>query len=741
MKRHVTMVGLFSVSMISALKGGAAMEVRIDPITRYVHLTYAVPREAPQEVIVRCTWSSPEKEEWKPARVYPLMSDTALRLSDDNQWHEWLEQGRVIERRAAGLKRTVVFNPYPEAQAEGSRLTGGVNGKVDIEFRVEIQTLEGETLSTQQARVQTDNSDVIYIEDWSKVMQQEAVVSGGGSGERKWSFRTGQDASAGVTFGNALYGKYTDDIPLPQLTYPLNLRGYYAIFFRNVGRAGSMRLRLSGDEWYDQLSCRHPGAEVFWRWARLDHQHLVLKQPHTYTGYAFGHIDYLRLVPLTDEQVRQLENQFTPPPDKIVAGYFEPYSWAFVEDVQETLQHRQPLAAFAQARVRIVDIQIGRFGAKKVYETRVADQLLASTIGDPIGGVVPKTSNVGRMQQFTNTLTAELRYARELGMKAHANFGATNCYPGTPLQGDISREHPEWTRNGWALRWELPQVQEHILRLYREALELGAPGISVDFCRYPEGIDKPETCTAVLRKLKSLRQEFAHARGEPVPLLIRFPAKGVRLWQNFDYPTWIKEGLVDYLCPSNIQARHLHFDIAPYVKAVRGTAVKLLPVVDGLDWGPVMPGMFLWRVKQLYDAGVHGIYIYQADGRVLNRPDDRRCVSLVVSRKGVDEWWKREAKERPSHSKGIYITPSHDGNRRYHKFERVRIWLEGVPLGAVEVYLDGKLINKFEGPPYLLGSEENDSDNLITPGEHLLRVRAKDGDGWLEQSFTIYGAG
>ncbi|MBI3922338.1 MAG: hypothetical protein HY318_13035, partial [Armatimonadetes bacterium] len=382
-----------------------------------------------------------------------------MRLTEDKQWREWMDRGRLIERRAAGLDRTVVFYPYPEAEDQG---------KVDVEFRIQIQSLAGKELSIQQVRVQADNSDVLYIEDWSKVFQREDVVSEAKAGERKWSFRTKLDASAGVTFGNALYGRYTDDLPLPQLTYPLNLRGWYAIFLRSVAHGGAMRLRLTGDERTDTLGSRHPGEEVFWRWGRMDRQQLVLKQPHYYTGYSLGHIDYLRLVPLAEEQMRQLEKEFDGKHDKLVAGYFEPYSWAFVDNVQETLQHREPLTSFADAGIKIVDIQLGRFGSQMNYETQVADQLLSSTTGDPIEGVVPTTPNVGKMQQFTNMLDAELRYARELRMIPHANFGATNCYPGTPMEGQIAKQHPEWVRNGWALRYEVPEVQQHILSLYRE---------------------------------------------------------------------------------------------------------------------------------------------------------------------------------------------------------------------------------------------------------------------------------
>lgn len=68
------------------------------------------------------------------------------------------------------------------------------------------------------------------------------------------------------------------------------------------------------------------------------------------------------------------------------------------------------------------------------------------------------------------------------------------------------------------------------------------------------------------------------------------------------------------------------------------------------------------------------------------------------------------------------------------------MWLEGIEMGEVELYLDGKLVNRYDGPPYLLGAEDRASDNVIPAKTEMeLLVRAKDGRGWLEQTFTVHG--
>ncbi len=721
---------LFSIvlSLVFAAVAAAA-DVSVDPVTRHFSISYPVPTGAPDTVSVNCSWSPADANDWKPARVTPFISETALALAPDTDWTDWAA-GRIVERGAAGLTRTLVFNPYPEAQPDG---------KVNADFRIVLRNADGAELASSVQHLQADNRDVVYLEDWSRVFQTTAIAKDADPGPGTWWARGGLDVGTSQTLGNDLIARPADaNTPLPQLSYPLDLKGAYAIFGCTLGQNGIL-LRLSGDERADSVGSPHDRQEVLWNWRTMDRQHLVLRGGHGYTGYSTAELDYIKLVPLSPELREKLDGQFGTA-NKIVAGYWEPYSWAFVENVQDTLQHRAVLTAFQEARIHLVDTQLGRFGMKNVFETRAGDQLLYSTIGDPVpGDPKPTTDNVGRMQQYTNTLDATLRYTRELGMQAVANFGASNCYPGTPLQGAFSKAHPDWMRSH-ALRFEVPEVRDYALSLYREALDAGAETLSIDYCRYPETIDVPETANTFMAALRALADEYGAKRGAPIAILTRFPGTGVRTFQNFDYARWAREGWVDYLCPGNIQGRHMHIDMKPYFDAVEGTRCVLLPALDGLEWGLPMPGPFLWRVKQLYDQGTAGVYIYQADGRVLGRPQDRRTMRLLASGDAVNKWWDDDTRLRPARSKGVYLSRSSGTDTKYQHYERLRIWTEGLPLGPMEILLDGNPVNTCSGPPYLVGTEDNDSDKVIPSGEHKLTVRVKDGDNWFEQSFTITGA-
>ena len=731
MRNTWSVMGLLIVALAAA---GAAQDVQVsvEPVTRYFHVSYPVPAGAPETVSVACEWTHAGSEAWQPARVMPLISETAMHLARPEQYGPWLK-GSVSERRAAGLTRTVVFNPYPDAQ---------IDGRVDALFRITLRTPEGEVLATCQTPLQADNSDVVYVEEWSGVFQHSGIMTGGAGQPQEtgpqWSWQTDMTPERDASRGNALFGESNGPQRLPLLSYPLDLRGPCAVFVRTIPSLGGIALRFTGEERSQRLFSSALFNEVLWQWRDLDRQHLVLEQLHAYTGPAASSIDYVKFVPLSPEVREGLDAQFSGETDKLVAGYWEPYSYAFSDVVSDNSWHRAYLSAYAEARVPIVDMQISRFGMQSVYETRAADQLLYATRGDPIGAVqAPETDNVGRMQQFTNTLEASLRAARDLGFSLHANFGATNCYPGSPLQGEFSKQHPDWMR-GSALRYEVPEVREYILSQYREALDIGARGLSLDFCRYPEGPDTLETCNAFMQALRALADEFAKP-GERIPILVRFPAHGVRRSELFDYAAWARQGWVDYLCPSNIQGRHLHADMTPYYAAVKGTACLVLPALDGLSWGQPFPGPFLWRAHQLYLEGAPGVYVYQADARVVADPYDRRTMRLLASSTDVARWWDEDARLRPQRSKGIYITGL-EQIQGYAGWHRLRAWVDGIPMGPIEFYLDDVLVNRCEGPPYLLGAENYESDKVIPPGEHTVRVRAQDGDGWLEESFRIVGA-
>ena len=214
---YVRSVLFWTATLVCSAGAQEIAGFEVDPISRNINIVYSVPADAPDPVTIVCSWSPPDKNEWKPADVMPLVSETAYNMTTSEQWNRWHTEGHILERRAAGLNRTAVFNPYPEAV---------VDGQIHVDFRVELRGPNDEALGAAQARIDVDNRNVRYIEDWSQVVQADRVTGD----EAKWSFRTDVEVADGVTHNNALIGNLGAEQELPPLTYPLDLKGHYAIF-------------------------------------------------------------------------------------------------------------------------------------------------------------------------------------------------------------------------------------------------------------------------------------------------------------------------------------------------------------------------------------------------------------------------------------------------------------------------------------------------------------------------------
>ena len=691
------------------------IEISTDPISRYVSIHYDVPAHAPPEVEVRLEVQ--DSGVWRSAAVWKHMSETAMVLADSSDWQRGIQEGVVTERRAGGLRRTLHWNPFLAGYSAGA-------GQAQLKLTI---SGDGDVLLCEQAVVDVDQLGVTLLNDWRKVFQSDEVTEDP-SEESCWLFsRTSQGSSLEVP----AKGK-----ALPQLTYPLDLKGWYAIYVLLPPKLGAIELRLTGDERHQSFSSdgSRPGMEVLWRWVDMSRQHLVIGQPYR-TVYEFeehyrAHLSHVRLVALNDQQVQELEERYMPTGRRSeLIGYNEPYSWAFYENVQTNLQHWEPLLGFGEAEVDELDIQFARGGSNSQNESRINSQLLGDTHGDPVRGKVPKTSNVGRMQQYTNMLATQLKYANMLGIRPRANLGASNCYPGTGLESDFSKEHPEW-RDGSTLRYDIPEVRAFVISLLKEAVEIGAKAVSVDWCRYPHSIRDAETVNIFFRELRG-------ALGPSVSILTRFPGRGVVKWEYMDYATWAREGTVDILCPSGIQGRHMHIDIGEYLEAVRGTGARVYPNLEGLGWGLTIPGMWFQRAQSCYEQGADGLYVYQCDAPVLSSASSRRWLRFTAYPDSIRDWLKDERGRQGEYSTDVYIQSPLRGEA-FPPHQRLRVWVEGSKATRVQLLVDGELINDYAEPPYVLGSEENEDDHRFGSGEHTLTVKMDLGsDAWLERDFTV----
>jgi hypothetical protein len=147
--------------------------------------------------------------------------------------------------------------------------------------------------------------------------------------------------------------------------------------------------------------------------------------------------------------------------------------------------------------------------------------------------------------------------------------------------------------------------------------------------------------------------------------------------------------------------------------------------------------MWLRRVSDCYHQGAHGIYVYQCDAPVLSSTASRSWVRLAAYPEAVAAWLEAEEERQSEYSRDVYLQrPLRDG--AYQPYQRLRVWIEGAQRPTAKLFVDGDLVNEYDAPPYVLGSEDISDDHRFTPGPHtlLVEVTADSGERW-EREFEL----
>ena len=158
---------------------------------------------------------------------------------------------------------------------------------------------------------------------------------------------------------------------------------------------------------------------------------------------------------------------------------------------------------------------------------------------------------------------------------------------GVPPNG-IAKDHPEWALFGGAYDYALEPVRKAMLDFNQEVLDgYDVDGIEYDYMRWchmfkpGEGKTNAHLLTDFTRKTRKQLDEAAKRRGCDRLLL------GVRVPQSieecdhlgFDLATWIKEGLVDFVVPSDFMHIDMNMRTDDFVKLTKGASCKIYPAI------------------------------------------------------------------------------------------------------------------------------------------------------------------
>lgn len=184
------------------------------------------------------------------------------------------------------------------------------------------------------------------------------------------------------------------------------------------------------------------------------------------------------------------------------------------------------------------------------------------------------------------------------------------------------------------MSFAFPEVRQEFIKLFTEAIEFGAEGATNCFVRgfpfvcYEEPVKKrfkqlygkditkiSETerqaeevrAEFVTQYMKELRSALNNTGKSVLNVVIVHANEEICWYYGLDIKTWIKEGLIDILCPYTwgIEGEPAEIDMNFFAQCVKGSNVKLLPFL-GSTYNDKNPANFLKRALEITRYPIDG---------------------------------------------------------------------------------------------------------------------------------------
>ena len=193
---------------------------------------------------------------------------------------------------------------------------------------------------------------------------------------------------------------------------------------------------------------------------------------------------------------------------------------------------------------------------------------------------------------------------------------------GVPPNG-IMKQHPEWALFNGAWDYAYDGVRQAMLDFTKEVLDTyDVDGIEYDYMRWchmfkrGEGAANTEILTEFMRKTRKLLDDAAKRRGCERLIF------GVRVSQligeceslGYDLPTWVKEGLVDYVVPSDFFHTDTNMKTEDFVKLTEGTDCKVYPAIHNAMSMDRPNEHYKVMTAANFRAAARNFYAFGADG-------------------------------------------------------------------------------------------------------------------------------
>lgn len=469
----------------------------------------------------------------------------------------------------------------------------------------------------------------------------------------------------------------------------LPVTGWHAVYI-GLGE-GKVRVKLTSDPApVGRVRSRGAIEEVFFKAADLTGERLHFAQQSKGTPVACN-IAYVKLVPLTDDEVRRVQAERADAAARRLATSIDGFSYIYSKGPTTVEELLEEVEEYRDSDFGVLHVGVG--GADQVnYASNVG--FLAGVRNGELMEVFPRAGDrvyaasvLEMVQAGVNPTQVHIEGGKAMGMKVHVSIrpGAWRYQPHMEefFDSPFYDANPQWRcvdRDGTPVErmsLAVPEVRAHLIAVLREAVQFGADGANIiyvrgvpyvlweepfcDLFRQRHDLDardvpeddpritalRVEIMTQFMTEVRAMLDEEQARRGQDERLELSafvMADEADNLKYGIDVRGWVEAGLLD--------------EVSPYLGAGGGSArdydLEFFAEACGDHGVPWRPTIIAWRAPELdemmrlalryYDAGASGITFW--DGNSLTARTDSWS---VVSRLGrVEELRERAEQGAPA---------------------------------------------------------------------------------------------
>lgn len=381
----------------------------------------------------------------------------------------------------------------------------------------------------------------------------------------------------------------SNGIDTSPLIVPLKLNGWFRVYIGYEEDAGAIRVKQNSEDNYDLVGTHNYGTYT----PQVGNQIITEKSSiiHNFTNDSITiapdysqtvRVAYVKFVALTDTEISLYTKQDEGAAGTRIMYDFDGYSGFYSGKFYnaETFDSKmvKPLAA---KNVGEINWCLGTTGMLN-YNSKYGGMALSTwskyekqlRTGDKIA----RTNILNILKTGKSPLEIIADYGETQGVKVNASLRMDVFYNPTIygfLNGSMYDKYKDCLQKGsFLMSYNSPKFRTYVENIFIEAVSIkNVDGITLDFCRYPTVFGSETNPKNKIKIMNNFIRELRKKIPKEKTITVRIPYKNPESY-GFDPKTWIKEGLINTLVPSNTDIDDF-FNVKPYVTMVKGSKVKL----------------------------------------------------------------------------------------------------------------------------------------------------------------------